>query len=487
MVEEAHPLAKSLNRFTGILTKTEITQLLSLQDDSHPTGIRINPLKQEPSAAIRNLAERYKWDIRPIPFCNHAWMVIDTGETSPGTTIEHRMGEYYIQDAASMVPVQLFDISQNHPIILDMAASPGGKTTHLISRTRDKGLVIANDASNPRIPALRSVLAGWGGVNQLVTKFPGESFGSWFPETFDLILLDAPCSMENLRPTSSHPLRETTKDERLRLQERQIQLLKSGLSALKIDGQLVYATCSLAPEEDEAVLDAILSQFGHRLRIEDVSDKIPFDAPGLSRFGSRRFHDACQNALRLWPHRTGMSGFFCALIRKTDHITLPETSPPERDFSRTGLTFIDSKRQHQINRFFQKQYGIMIDEILEEYQIDIMIRRDQLFLIPARYLEHFPQLPFEYIGMPLGRLIGDAIEPSHEFISRFGGEFSEGRIIISPNETKLWIAGRDIRHPATDLKPEGQYLVVQDEEGRHLGLGKLLPKRLRNMLPKQLI
>ncbi len=164
---------------------------------------------------------------------------------------------------------------------------------------------------------MKAVLANWGGANFAITNYPGESFGDGYPETFDLALLDAPCSMENLRPTPNHPLRETTRDERLRLKDRQVQLLSSGLKCLKVGGQLVYATCSLAPEEDEAVLDALSRAFPGSFEIVDVSQKLPYKVPGLTQFEGQTFDPSLVHALHLWPHITGMSGFFCALLRKT--------------------------------------------------------------------------------------------------------------------------------------------------------------------------
>ena len=124
-------------------------------------------------------------------------------ETPISATPEHRLGFYYIQDAASMLPAELFDLSgTSAPLILDLAASPGGKTTHITARTGDRGLVIANDSSPDRITALRIVLSTWGSINNAITHFPGEKFGTWFPETFDYVLLDAPCSMQGIRTTA---------------------------------------------------------------------------------------------------------------------------------------------------------------------------------------------------------------------------------------------------------------------------------------------
>lgn len=484
MVDPESPrLTQSLARFAGSLTQAEIRQIQSVQEAPLSTGIRINPLKLEPITAITALAERYNWGIRPLPFCENAWLIESAG-FPPGRTIEHRLGGFYLQDAASMVPVSLLDINEPHPLILDMTASPGGKTTHLIDRSHDEGFILANDASRSRIPALRSVIATWGGINQAVTNFSGESFGKWFPETFDIVLLDAPCSMENLRPTPTHPLRETTTTERLRLQDRQIQLLISGLSALKIGGQLVYATCSLAPEEDEAVIDHVLGLFPEAFIVEDISKKLPFQAPGLTAFGKDTFDPSLVHTLRLWPHLTGMSGFFCARLRKDKPFSVAPEPPPSRDFALTQLEPTSLAMQESIFTQMTGDYGLALDKIAGKYHLKLFQRHEGLFLIPEVYLKRFEMLPFEYIGMQIGQSIGGRLQPAHEFVSRFGHHFTRGRIQIDDTQIDQWIAGRDIRNPQIELSPQGQFLLVVDAQGRNLGLGKLLPKRLRNLLPR---
>jgi 16S rRNA (cytosine1407-C5)-methyltransferase len=476
-------LAHSLQRFSSILSQEDKQRLLDIQEADLPTGIRINPLKGSPVETIKNLSERYTWQVEKISFCEHGWTIKDA-KISPGGTIEHRMGAYYLQDAASMIPVSLFDMVPSQSLILDMAASPGGKTTHLVDRSGDRGLIVANDASRSRIPALRSVLETWGGINQIITQYPGESFGRWFPEKFDFVLLDAPCSMENLRPTPNHPLRETTIDERLRLQERQNLLLKSGLQALKIGGQLVYATCSLAPEEDEAVINTLLTQFPKAVEVLDVTHKFKFKASGLTSFDGETYRPELEKTLRLWPHITGMSGFFCALITKKQSIETEQNPPPERDFSGTHLKKVPDPVKRQITDQIEQNYGFVLERVLEQFSSGLFQRFEQLFLIPQHYLDNFKGLPYEFIGMPLGQWTGDILIPSHAFISRFGAQFSYGRLKLNDREVPIWIKGRDIRHPETDLIPKGQYLMITDSHGRNLGMGKFLPKRLRNMLPR---
>lgn len=479
----ASKLVQSLARFSEILSEEELQKIRAIQDAPLSTGIRLNSLKAHPATSIHALAERYGWEIKPITFCDNAWL-IESASTSPGMTIEHSMGGYYLQDAASMVPVSLLDFEVQRPLILDMAASPGGKTTHLVDRTQDMGFIIANDASQRRIPALRSVIANWGAINQAVTHFPGESFGRWYPETFDSILLDAPCSMENLRPTPSHPLRETTDSERLRLQEMQIRLLISGLSALKIGGQIVYATCSLAPEENEAVIDQVLKLYPGALIVEDLASRVPFHVPGLTAYADQVFHPSLQNTLRLWPHQTGMSGFFCARLRKTGVIPVTPQAPPTRDFSRTQLEAATLNLQSAICEQIWDAYGFALDEILAGYHLQLFKRHEGIFLIPLVYLERFQTLPFELIGMQIGQWISENFHPSYEFASRFGHLFIRGKAQLDDSQLAQWIDRRDIRNPKIDLHPQGQYLLVEDKSGRNLGVGKLLSKRLRNLLPR---
>ena len=476
-------LHDSLARFTSILQPDEIQAIHRIQEQPLPIGVRINLLKRDPEAAILDLAQRYNWDVQSIPFCNNGWVIHDPG-TPPGLTLEHRLGQYYLQDAASMVPVSLFDFSGDHPVILDMAASPGGKTTHLIDRTMDKAFIIANDSSRNRISALRSVLINWGGISQIVTCYPGEKFGTWYPETFDYILLDAPCSMENLRPSPSHPLRETSADERLRLQSRQVALLVSGLSALKTGGQLVYATCSLAPEEDEAVVDTVLKQHPGKFKVDNIRHKMPFPAIGLKAFVGQTFHPDLEYTLRLWPHLTGMSGFFCARLTKIQPFSLPLESAPARDLRRTHLQPAEDPIQSQVFSQLNENYGFDLDANLSDQDLALYRRFDQVFLLPKAYLHHFKSLPFELIGMLIGRINEQLFEPSSEFISRFGHKFTRGMIQIEDTRLEQWISGRDIRHPVIDKKPAIEFVLVKDSAGRNLGLGKLLPNRLRNMRPK---
>ena len=332
---QAKAEANPLDRYRDLLPAARLPALENELLRPVSSAIRINPLKTSPAAEIEFLTTHYGWKATPVAFCPTAWEV---EKARPSQTIEYRLGYYYIQDSSSMLPVELFDFgSLSEPLILDLAAAPGGKTTHLASRTGDRGLILANDASVARLPGLRASLQTWGAIHTAITHFPGERFGSWYPQTFDRVLLDAPCSMENLRPVRSRKQRQVSPRERRSLAQRQVNLLSSAIQALKPGGQVVYATCTLAPEEDEAVIDNLLRLFPGQVQVEDVSAWAGGDNHGIPSFGELVFDPSVTQAARLWPDSFGYSGFFCALLTKTGAVPTQQQPAPVRPLAETSL------------------------------------------------------------------------------------------------------------------------------------------------------
>ncbi len=127
-------------RFEPLLDSDEWRRLLSELHMPLYQAVRANPLKVDPRQAIEQLVKQYEWTIEQVPFCPSGWWV--SSSTEPiSHPIEHRLGEYYIQDAASMMPVELFDFDEiENPLILDMAASPGAKRPILSAVLPIRGL-----------------------------------------------------------------------------------------------------------------------------------------------------------------------------------------------------------------------------------------------------------------------------------------------------------------------------------------------------------
>ena len=125
--------------------------------------------------------------------------------------------------------------------------------------------------------------------------------------------------------------------------------------------------------------------------------------------------------------------------------------------------------------------------LFDSYEIELWRRGDIVFSIPVTYLKHFHSLPYHTLGMMLGKQISNRFIPSHEFVSRFGKDFLHGRLTIPDELITGWISGRDIRNPPTTGYDNGSIVVVQDSSGRNLGRGKILTKRIRNLLPTRTI
>lgn len=475
-------ISSNLERYRDSLGDEGYQALLNELEKPLPSAIRANLLKVAPDRAIQKWQQSYDWEIKPIAYCPFGWQVISSG-VSVSRTIEHRMGEYYVQDAASILPVTLLEERSNDgQLILDMAASPGGKTTQLMDVTGDRSFILANDTSASRLQALRIVLQTWGAMNYAITNYPGEQLGSWFPEVFDVILLDAPCSMQNFRPTTSHPLRSTTVSERDRLSQRQSLLLQSAFCALKPGGQLIYATCSLAPEEDELVLDNLLKAYPGLVSINESHVK-GIHALGLTSFMGRKYDPSVANALRLWPHIAGTSGFFTARINKSGSTCKDIIPPPMRDFSKTGLQPLSSAELNLISSILIDTFGFSIGEMCQKYNIGIFKRHETIYGIPLIYLDRFQSLPYHTLGMRLGKLINQQLHPSHELLSRFGYDFSVGIIELPDELVLLWMSGQDLRGFSPSHGPSRGPCLIMDQHGRNLGGGNLQANRIRNLLP----
>lgn len=473
----------ALQQFSELLSAEEYQKLLAELERPLRPAFRINTLKSSPQA-VNDWCEWYGWQVQPVGFCPTGWQVYEA-RTPLSQTVEHRFGHYYIQDAASMLPAELFDLPASpRPLILDLAASPGGKTTHLISRTLDRGLVLANDAGMERITPLRLVLQNWGTVNTAVTRFPAEKFGRWFPARFDWVLLDAPCSMQSLRPTESHPMRPISTREQSSLARRQTAMLISALAAAKPGGQVVYSTCTLAPQEDEAVLDEVLRRFPKHVQVDEISARLPAPAPALANAFGQTFHPQVQNALRLWPHRFSTSGFFAARLTRTGEIELPTEPKPTRSLHQTGQQPLPRTQVQELAGWLQDTYGFDLLTILETYHLGLWRSSTSIFAVPTAFLEQFNDLPCQMLGLKVLEETPEAWQPAHEWANRFAGLFQSGRLTLPNEMLDEWLKGRDVPVPALPPNQPPVWLVF-DKRNRFVGRGRQIGNWLKNLLPRR--
>src|SRR5665648_222241 len=250
------------------------------------------------------------------------------------------------------------------------------------------------------------------------SNFPGEHFGGWFPEIFDAILLDAPCSMQGLRATDAHPLRLITQKEINSLARRQSRLLTSAIQALKPGGQVVYSTCTLTPEENEGVLDQVLSTFSDTIQIDPLDQIISIPVPGLSSYQEKTFHPQVKHAARLWPFSFGTAGFFAARLTKLTSIKTKIKPAPGRPLAQAGWFILDEENLKTIDKQLQGIYGFSLFNLLEEHDLEVWRFNNSLHLFPRLFIRRFPDLPVQSLGLLFGEITESRLTLAHDFATR---------------------------------------------------------------------
>ncbi len=269
-------------------------------------ALRVNTLKCDEQTLIARLKAKGV-ALEKIPWLTHGYWY--RADFSLGATPEYLLGHYYLQGAASQLVAETLAPKPGETV-LDMAAAPGSKTTHLAQLMENRGVVVALDSNSQRLAALRNNCERLLVRNVLFVKKDAR-FAADLDLAFDKVLLDAPCSGNFCSEPGwfgKRRLGEIQQNGRV-----QKELLKAARRVLQPGGTLVYSTCSLEPEEDELVLDWFLRKFSDMVL---VPLDTPIGDPGATSWEGRELHPSLSLARRCWPHRTGTEGFFIAKLRK---------------------------------------------------------------------------------------------------------------------------------------------------------------------------
>jgi len=273
-------------------------------------SVRVNTLKTT-VAEVKKRLEQQKFTLKQIPWCKEGFWV--KGErTDLGNLLEHALGYFYVQEAASMIPANVLQPKPGD-IVLDMCASPGSKTTQMAVMMENKGLLVANDISGSRMKPLGLNLQRSGIMNVVVTVMHGQQF-SRRNVVFDKILVDAPCSGTGTIRRNPETLKIWNPGMLKRLSKTQKSLIEAGFNVLKSGGTLVYSTCSTEPEENEEVIDYLLKKFSNAT-MEEIKLPIKKSEPIL-QFENKNYNSEIKKCLRIWPQDNNTEGFFVARIRK---------------------------------------------------------------------------------------------------------------------------------------------------------------------------
>jgi len=272
-------------------------------------SIRINTLKAGIPEIKKSLGKN--WTLKQIPWCEEGFWV-ESQRRDIGNTQEHALGCIYVQEAASMLPAQALGLEKRETV-LDMCASPGSKSTQIAALMQNTGCLIANDYNGLRLKPLCMNLQRCGVRNAVITLMSGHQFARTQMK-FDRVLVDAPCSGTGTVRTSLKTVQIWNPLMVKRLAGTQKKLLEAGFAALKKSGTLVYSTCSVEPEENEGVVDCLLST-QKDAEIEKVKLNVK-SSPAIMEFEGKKYSEEVASCLRVWPQDNDTEGFFVAKIRK---------------------------------------------------------------------------------------------------------------------------------------------------------------------------
>lgn len=282
-------------------------------------SIRCNKLKVSPEN-LKTKLEKRGWKISQ-PFKNYPEVMIIESELFPGElgrSLEHLLGYYYIQETASMLPIIALKPLQKEKI-LDLCASPGSKTTQTAAELQNTGLIIANEPQMSRLQVLASNLERCGVTNTIITRKDGRSLCRDLNITFDKILVDAPCSGEGtLRSSPKTYLMWNIKTIK-NLPKIQQRLFTEAFEKLKVGGEIIYSTCTHAPEENEGVVNFLLENLKDKIEILDVKKDLPVELktrPGITSWEEETYNQKVKLCVRIYPHDNNTEGFFIAKFRR---------------------------------------------------------------------------------------------------------------------------------------------------------------------------
>ena len=303
-----------VERLKNIIPPQKYQETLTSFAQKRPTTLRTNTLKIKSNQLRKDLADKGIL-IHPVPWYSDAFYLDNISLRDLEKTKEYSEGLLYVQSLSSMIPPIILNPNP-HQKVLDITAAPGSKTTQIAAFMGNQGELIANDISPIRILKLKSILNRLGVTNTKVTQKPAERIWLDYPEYFDKVLVDAPCSMEGRCSIwEKDSMKNWSVGNINKLSYKQKTILRSAVSAAKVGAYIVYSTCTLSAEENEEVVDWILNKEKGALEIEPIHIPHLSFLPGMTEWDSKRYHPNLQKTLRILPDKY-MEGFYIAKLKK---------------------------------------------------------------------------------------------------------------------------------------------------------------------------
>ncbi len=288
-----------------------IPEFSSFQEILHrpiPTHLRINGLKAETEQAVRSI-ERQGITLKGAIEGDNT-LYDAAGLDSPGKLLEYFLG--YIHPQAFTSCLASIALSPEPGAdVLDMCAAPGGKTAHMAQLMQNSGLIVANELFSSRHISLGHTLARLGVLNSIITGYQAQEFP--LRQRFDFILADVPCSGEGRFRKIKQSMRYRETGKKAKLPDLQKKIIIRGFDLLKDNGEMLYATCTYNPEENESVVDFLLKNRDAKVLPIDLG--LDYE-PGITGWRNKNYDKQLRRTARFYPHHHDSVGFFMARICK---------------------------------------------------------------------------------------------------------------------------------------------------------------------------
>lgn len=382
----------------------EFGQYLESFKEEWKPGLRVNTLKLSP----KELAELVPWNLEPVPWADNGFYydgTLDGEVLRPSKHPAYYAGLYYLQEPSAMTPAAMLPVVPGDRV-LDLCAAPGGKSTELASKLKGRGMLVSNDISYSRARALLKNLELAGAANICVTSEGPEKLAGVWPEFFDKILVDAPCSGEGMFRRDEDMVKDWNEKGPEYYMPIQRQILSQAAAMLRPGGYMLYSTCTFSVEEDEENVAYVLEEFPQmQLCCLDL-DKVPGACGGFGLSG----------CMRLFPHRLKGEGHFLALMRKKGGDDGGKEILPPMDPGTAGKRVRAVEKEKELDAFL-RQSGAEWD------YGRIVIHQDNVYYLPEGLAWNLP-LRFLRTGLFLGELKKGRFEPSQALaMSMKAGQF----------------------------------------------------------------
>ncbi len=422
-------------------------------------GLRVNTKK----ISTEEFLKISPFSLTPVPWVENGFFY-EAG-TQPSRHPYYSGGLYYLQEPSAMTPASRLPL-QPGDCVLDLCAAPGGKATELGARLQGKGLLVANDISASRARALLRNLELCGIENALVTNETPVRLAGFFPEFFDKILVDAPCSGEGMFRKDSDVAKAWDKDKPAYFAKLQREILDRAVSMLKPGGMLLYSTCTFSAEENEGSISYLLENFPE-MKLTDL-EWYPGFSSGRPEWGNQ--DPALKKCARIFPHKMEGEGHFLALLKKEGEPVSGLDLPPT-------IRKTEKSTRKLLESFFSS--------VLTPYDPQrIEVRGQNVYYLPELDTGILKGIKFLRNGLFLGELKKNRFEPAQPLAMNLHADSCASVLRLSPDDQRL---SRYLR---------GETLVLSEEEIQGLsgwslvcagdfplGFGKLTGNLMKNKYP----